>query len=79
MTDILDNMKIGGGPFVPETWRQYLALRVAKRLNIIDFLPDCVAQVEQHSLETVMRAFQAAAHLQAPLRARAFLSSLSSN
>lgn len=58
MTRILDLVAQSRGRFVPENWRQYVALQLAKRLQAVDEIHKFISLVDQHSFEDVANTYR---------------------
>src|ERR1035441_1902582 len=58
MTRILDLVAQSRGRFVPEDWRQYVALQLAKRLQAVDEIHKFISLVDQHSFEDVANTYR---------------------
>ena len=58
MTSILDLIAQSRGRFVPEDWRQYVALQLAKRLQAVEEIHKFISLVDQHSFEDVANTYR---------------------
>ena len=71
MTRILDLVAQSRGRFVPEDWRQYVALRLAKRLQAVEEIHKFISLVDQHSLEDVTNMYRRIGNLPVSERPKA--------
>ena len=71
MTRILDLIAQSRGRFVPEDWRQYVALQLAKRLQAVEEIHKFISLVDQHSLEDVANTYRRIGNLPASERPKA--------
>jgi hypothetical protein len=58
MTRILELIAQSRGRFVPEDWRQYVALQLARRMEAVEQIRNFVSLMDQHSLEDVANTYR---------------------
>ena len=71
MTSILDLVAQSRGRFVPEDWRQYVALQLARRMQAVDEIRIFVSMMDQHSFEDVANTYRRIRNLPVPERRKA--------
>jgi hypothetical protein len=71
MTSILDLIAQSRGRFVPEDWRQYVALQLARRTQAVDEIRIFVSMMDQHSFEDVANTYRRIRNLPVPERRKA--------
>jgi len=71
MTSILDLIAQSRGRFVPEDWRQYVALQLARRMQSVDEIRIFVSMMDQHSFEDVANTYRRIRNLPVPERRKA--------
>jgi hypothetical protein len=71
MTRILELIAQSRGRFVPEDWRQYVALHLARRMEAVEQIRNFVSLMDQHSLEDVANTYRRISSLPVPERRKA--------